>query len=53
MAEDTEALPEVSANKYFTHIRFLQASQEQARGLVLTKDIPFTLIMYSFDPVIK
>lgn len=53
VAADAKALPEVSANKYFTHIRFLQASQEQARGIVLTTDIPFTLIMYSFDSVIK
>lgn len=53
VAANAQALPEVSANKYFTHIRFLHASQEQARGPVLTTDIPFTLIMYSFDPVIK
>ncbi|MCX8749749.1 MULTISPECIES: cell division protein ZapD [Snodgrassella] len=53
VAQHETALPEVSANKYFTHIRFLQASQQQARGLVLTTDIPFTLVMCSFDAVIK
>lgn len=53
VAQQETALPEVSANKYFTHIRFLQASQQQARGLVLTTDIPFTLVMCSFDAVIK
>lgn len=47
------ALPEVSANKYFTHIRFLQASQQQARGKALDGQIPFQLIMCSFDPVIR
>lgn len=53
VSQNATALPEVSANKYFTHIRFLQASQQQARGQVLTTDIPFTLVMCSFDPVIK
>lgn len=53
VAQHETALPEVSANKYFTHIRFLQASQQQARGLVLNTDIPFTLVMCSFDAVIK
>lgn len=47
------AMPEVSANKYFTHIRFLQTSQQQARGAVLGGDIPFQLLMCSFDPVIR
>ncbi|KLT73059.1 hypothetical protein PL75_05170 [Neisseria arctica] len=46
------ALPEVSANKYFTHIRFLSASQECARGRPITEDVPFKLIMSSFDPVV-
>lgn len=53
VSQNATALPEVSANKYFTHIRFLQASQQQARGQVLNTDIPFTLVMCSFDPVIK
>lgn len=47
------ALPEVSANKYFTHIRFLQASQQQTRGQPLHGHIPFQLVMCSFDPVIR
>lgn len=48
-----QALPEVSANKYFTHIRFLGVSQESARGKPLEEDIPFKLIMCSFDPVVE
>ena len=48
-----QALPEVSANKYFTHIRFLTASQENARGKPLAEDVPFKLIMCSFDPVVE
>lgn len=51
VAQAAAAIPEVSANKYFTHIRFLQASQQQARGKPVTQDVPFTLIMCSFDPV--
>lgn len=47
------AIPEVSANKYFTHIRFLQASQQQARGKMVPDNIPFKLIMCSFDPVVN
>ncbi|EGV36791.1 cell division protein ZapD [Neisseria weaveri] len=46
------ALPEVSANKYFTHIRFVHASQVSARGKQMTEDVPFKLIMCSFDPVV-
>lgn len=53
VAASHAALPEVSANKYFTHIRFLQASQQQARGKALEGHIPFRLVMCSFDPVIK
>lgn len=51
VAQQATALPEVSANKYFTHIRFLQASQQQARGVMVNTDVPFTLVMSSFDPV--
>lgn len=53
VAKNAVALPEVSANKYFTHIRFLHVSQQQARGQIVKEDIPFTLIMCSFDPVIR
>lgn len=53
ITKDTAALPEVSANKYFTHIRFLQASQQFARGQLVNNDVPFTLIMCSFDPVVQ
>ena len=52
LEKNKHALPEVSANKYFTHIRFLAASQESARGKPITDDMPFKLIMCSFDPVI-
>lgn len=51
--QQATALPEVSANKYFTHIRFLQASQQQARGKMVSADVPFTLVMFSFDPVVS
>ena len=43
------ALPEVSANKYFTHIRFVRASQEGMRGEVIPHDIDFKMIVCSFD----
>lgn len=46
-----QALPEISANKYVTHIRFLEASQEHARGRPVTGDVPFKLMMCSFDPI--
>ena len=46
---ETAVMPEVSANKYFTHIRFLEANQENMRGKVSEKNIPFTLKMCSFD----
>lgn len=43
-------LPEVSANKYFTHIRFLGANQQSMRGAEITSDIDFTMAMCSFQP---
>lgn len=52
VGQQATTLPEVSANKYFTHVRFLQASQQQARGKIVSADVPFTLIMSSFDPVV-
>ena len=42
-------MPEVSANKYFTHVRFLHASQEAMRGSQAESDVEFKLIMCSFD----
>lgn len=42
-------LPEVSANKYFTHVRFVTASQENMRGKQVEKDMSFRMIMCSFD----
>ena len=44
-------LPEISANKYFTHIRFTQATRQNQRGRQITADIPFQLKMCSFDPI--
>ncbi|MDO4998232.1 MAG: cell division protein ZapD [Neisseria sp.] len=48
-----QVMPEVSANKYFTHIRFLDISQERSRGPQTKQDIPFKMIMCSFDSVIE
>ena len=42
-------IPEVSANKYFTNIRFLEFNQENMRGKVASKNIEFVLKMCSFD----
>ncbi|MDO5059721.1 MAG: cell division protein ZapD [Neisseria sp.] len=46
-------MPEVSANKYFTHIRFLDVSREKARGAQAEQDVPFKMIMCSFDAVVE
>lgn len=43
------AMPEVSANKYFTHIRFLAANQESMRGPQIERNIPFKMSLCSFD----
>lgn len=48
---DIGVLPEVSANKYFTHIRFLAAEQNNMRGPIIEQDIHFKMIMCSFDPI--
>ncbi|WP_304334237.1 cell division protein ZapD [Conchiformibius steedae] len=44
-----EVVPEVSANKYFTNIGFLEANQESTRSKHAEKDFPFELILCSFD----
>ena len=44
-------LPEVSANKYFTHIRFVEAGQESMRGRQLQEDVPFKMDVCSFDDI--
>lgn len=49
VAQSEQAIPEVSANKYFTHVRFLAADQENMRGLQIQRDIPFNLSICSFD----
>lgn len=49
VAPEYQVMPEVSANKYFTHIRFLEVSREKARGKQVERDIPFKMIMSSFD----
>lgn len=46
-----EVIPEVSANKYFTHIRFLKANQENMRGKQTDDTIGFKMIICSFDPI--
>lgn len=42
-------VPEVSANKYFINISFLQANQETTRSKLAQKDLTFQLILCSFD----
>ena len=42
-------LPEVSANKYMTHIRFIDTDFQHARGKQVAMDVPFTLTMCSFE----
>lgn len=46
-------VPEVSANKYATQINFLQADQEKARSTLSEKNIPFKLILSTFDGASK
>lgn len=53
VSPEWQALPEVSANKYFTHIRFVGASRESARGKPVEHDVPFELVMCSFDLVME
>ncbi|MDK4680960.1 cell division protein ZapD [Kingella negevensis] len=50
---DLGLLPEVSANKYFTHIRFVEANQESMRGKQVEQDVEFKIIMCSFDAELK
>ncbi len=52
VAAAENVLPEVAANKYFTHIRFLSPDHNSMRGQQIERDIPFNLIMCSFDPII-
>ncbi|EGF11899.1 TPA: cell division protein ZapD [Neisseria bacilliformis] len=49
VGKDQRVMPEVSANKYFTHIRFLAISEERPRGPQVDKDIPFKMMMSSFN----
>lgn len=53
MPQGLGVLPEVSANKYFTHVRFVRANQESMRGKVLEQDIDFKMIICSFDAELK
>ena len=39
----TDAVPELSANKYAINVRFIQARPRRGRALPVTADIPFTL----------
>ena len=52
VAQSYQVMPEVSANKYITHIRFLDVSRERARGKQTAADLSFKMIMCSFDPVV-
>ena len=53
VGKEHSVMPEVSANKYFTHIRFLAISNERPRGPQVDGDIPFKMIMSSFDQVVE
>lgn len=44
-----QALPEVSANKYLTHIRFIEADFHRNRGKQVDVDVPFCLNVCGFD----
>ncbi len=46
---DLAVLPEVSANKYLTHIRFIEADFCRNRGKQIEFDVPFHLNVCSFD----
>lgn len=51
VAAEHHVVPEVSANKYFTNISFLQANQESTRSKLAEKDFPFQLMLCSLDAV--
>ncbi|WP_037586059.1 cell division protein ZapD [Stenoxybacter acetivorans] len=51
VASSYAVCPDISSNKYLTYIRFLAASQQHTHGKLINIDIPFTLTLYSFDPV--
>lgn len=51
--EKLGVVPEISANKYATQINFLQADQEKARSTLVSKNIPFKLIIHTFEEPIK
>ena len=44
-----EVIPEVSANKYMTNIRFLHPDFAHTRGATVHKKIPFKLSMCGFE----
>ncbi len=49
VAAGEKVLPEMSANKYFTHIRFLHADQENVHGKAAEKDVAFKMTVCSLD----
>ncbi|WP_027009374.1 cell division protein ZapD [Conchiformibius kuhniae] len=49
VAREHEVVPEVSANKYFTNIGFLQANQESTRSKRSEKDFSFELILCGME----
>ena len=46
---EDEVIPEVSANKYMTNIRFLHPDFAHTRGATVHKKIPFKLSMCGFE----
>lgn len=44
-----QVMPEVSANKYLTNVRFLEISKQLARGKQVDKNIPFKMVLCSFS----
>ncbi|MBP6116811.1 MAG: cell division protein ZapD [Neisseriaceae bacterium] len=48
MTSELGVVPEVSANKYLTHVRFLNATKMEARGRQASTDVPFQLVTCQF-----
>lgn len=46
-----QVIPELSANKYMTNIRFLHPDFAHTRGATVQQNIPFKLYMCGFEPL--
>lgn len=44
-----KVMPEISANKYMLHIRFIDTDFCGTRGTQVDYDVPFKLVIYNFD----